>query len=129
KDLPRISRTRGSASKLTTTKSAGKWNVPTFTKTSSVIPTGLEIERSASSRVIHTRKALIDVYEGALTLRVSKEDITFNLNQTSRYSANYNDMTANRIDVIDMAREEYSQEVLGSYDVIACGKVAKIVNR
>nr|GEZ95515.1 hypothetical protein [Tanacetum cinerariifolium] len=48
-------------------------------------------------------KALIDVYEGELTLRVGKEAITFNLNQTSRYSANYNNMTANRIDVIDMA--------------------------
>nr|GEU96512.1 hypothetical protein [Tanacetum cinerariifolium] len=33
--------------------------------------------------------------------------------RTSRYSANYNDMTANRIDVIDMACEEYSQEVFG----------------
>nr|GEY69293.1 reverse transcriptase domain-containing protein [Tanacetum cinerariifolium] len=48
-----------------------------------------------------------------LTLHVGKEAITFNLDQTSRYSANYNDMTANRIDVIDMAYEEYSQEVLG----------------
>nr|GEZ48366.1 reverse transcriptase domain-containing protein [Tanacetum cinerariifolium] len=47
--------------------------------------------------------------------------ITFNLGQTSRYSANYNDMTANRIDVIDMACEEYSQEVLGFSDVIASG--------
>nr|GEY54644.1 reverse transcriptase domain-containing protein [Tanacetum cinerariifolium] len=46
---------------------------------------------------------------------------TFNLDQTSRYSANYNDMTANRIDVIDMASEEYSQEVLGFSDVIASG--------
>nr|GEX01152.1 reverse transcriptase domain-containing protein [Tanacetum cinerariifolium] len=41
--------------------------------------------------------------------------------RTSRYSANYNDMTANRIDVIDMACEEYSQEVLGFSDVIASG--------
>nr|GEU78230.1 reverse transcriptase domain-containing protein [Tanacetum cinerariifolium] len=57
-------------------------------------------------------KALIDVYEGELTLCVGKEAITFNLDQTSRYSANYNDMTANRIDIIDMACEEYSQEVL-----------------
>nr|GEV96848.1 reverse transcriptase domain-containing protein [Tanacetum cinerariifolium] len=47
--------------------------------------------------------------------------ITFNLDQTSKYSANYNDMTANRIDVIDMACEEYSQEVLGFSDVIASG--------
>nr|GEZ12622.1 hypothetical protein [Tanacetum cinerariifolium] len=33
-------------------KSAGKWNVPTFMKTSSATPTGREIKRSASSRVI-----------------------------------------------------------------------------
>ncbi|GKF43756.1 hypothetical protein Tco_0130308, partial [Tanacetum coccineum] len=60
-----------------------------------------------------TRRALIDVYEGELTLRVGKEAVTFNLNQTSRYSSNYDDMTANRINVIEMACEEYSQEVLG----------------
>nr|GEV57557.1 reverse transcriptase domain-containing protein [Tanacetum cinerariifolium] len=70
---------------------------------------------------IKTRRALIDVFEGELTLRVGKEAITFNLDQTSRYSANYNDMTTNRIDVIDMACEEYSQEVLGFSDVIASG--------
>nr|GEW84189.1 reverse transcriptase domain-containing protein [Tanacetum cinerariifolium] len=66
-------------------------------------------------------RALIDVFEGELTLCVGKEAITFNLNQTSRYSANYNDMTAKQIDVIDMACEEYSQEVLGFSDVIASG--------
>nr|GEU76024.1 reverse transcriptase domain-containing protein [Tanacetum cinerariifolium] len=43
-------------------------------------------------------RALIDVFEGELTLRVGKEAITFNLDQTSRYSANYNDMTKKRID-------------------------------
>nr|GEX57862.1 reverse transcriptase domain-containing protein [Tanacetum cinerariifolium] len=68
---------------------------------------------------LKTGRALIDVFEGELTLRVGKEAITFNLNQTSRYLSNYNDMTANRIDVIDMACEEYSQEVLGFSDVIA----------
>nr|GFC06239.1 reverse transcriptase domain-containing protein [Tanacetum cinerariifolium] len=35
--------------------------------------------------------------------------------------ANYNDMMANRIDVIDMACEEYSQEVISFSDVIASG--------
>nr|GEV32319.1 reverse transcriptase domain-containing protein [Tanacetum cinerariifolium] len=70
---------------------------------------------------LKTGRALNDVFEGELTLRVGKKAITFNLDQTSRYSANYNDMTANRIDVIDMACEEYSQEVLGFYDVIASG--------
>nr|GFB30816.1 reverse transcriptase domain-containing protein [Tanacetum cinerariifolium] len=58
-------------------------------------------------------RALIDVYEGELTLRVGKEAITFNLDQTLRYSANYNVMSVNRIDLIDVACEEYSQEVLG----------------
>ncbi|GJZ89230.1 hypothetical protein Tco_0661012 [Tanacetum coccineum] len=58
---------------------------------------------------LKTSRALIDVYEGEITLRVGREAITFNLDQTSRYTADYNHMTANRIDVIDMACEEYSQ--------------------
>nr|GEV92632.1 reverse transcriptase domain-containing protein [Tanacetum cinerariifolium] len=70
---------------------------------------------------LKTGRALINVFEGELSLRVGKEAITFNLDQTSRYSANYNDMTTNRIDVIDMACKEYSQEVLGFFDVIASG--------
>nr|GEV19326.1 reverse transcriptase domain-containing protein [Tanacetum cinerariifolium] len=70
---------------------------------------------------LKTERALIDVFEGELTLRVGKEAITFNLDQTSRYSANYSGMTAKRIDVIDMACEEYSQNVLGFSDVISSG--------
>ncbi|GJX85045.1 reverse transcriptase domain-containing protein [Tanacetum coccineum] len=70
---------------------------------------------------LKTGRALIDVYEGELTLRVGNEAITYNLDQTSRYSVNYNDMTANRIDVVELAYEEYSQEVLGFSDVIASG--------
>nr|GEW20457.1 reverse transcriptase domain-containing protein [Tanacetum cinerariifolium] len=46
------------------------------------------------------------------------EAITYNLDQTMRYSANYNQMTANKIDVIC---EEYSQEVLGFSDVTTSG--------
>nr|GEW27953.1 reverse transcriptase domain-containing protein [Tanacetum cinerariifolium] len=68
-----------------------------------------------------TGRALIDVFEGELTLRVGKEAITFNIDQTSRYYANYSDMTEKRIDVIDMACEEYSQEVLGFFDTISSG--------
>nr|GEY65241.1 reverse transcriptase domain-containing protein [Tanacetum cinerariifolium] len=70
---------------------------------------------------IKNERALIDVYVGELTLRFNNEAMTFNLDQTSRYSANYNDMTANRIDVISMACEEYTQEVRGFFDVIASG--------
>ncbi|GJW34671.1 reverse transcriptase domain-containing protein [Tanacetum coccineum] len=70
---------------------------------------------------LKTSRALIDVYKGEITLCVGKIAITFNLDQTSRYTANYNHMTANRIDVIDMACEEYSQEVLGFSNVISSG--------
>nr|GEY30931.1 hypothetical protein [Tanacetum cinerariifolium] len=38
------------------------------------------------------------------------EAITYNLDQTVRYSTNYNQMTANKIDVVELAYEEYSQE-------------------
>nr|GFA97534.1 reverse transcriptase domain-containing protein [Tanacetum cinerariifolium] len=49
------------------------------------------------------------------------EAITYNLDQTSRYSANYNQMTANKIDVTDEACEEYFQEVLGFSNVTTSG--------
>nr|GEY40597.1 reverse transcriptase domain-containing protein [Tanacetum cinerariifolium] len=42
---------------------------------------------------LKTECALIDVYEIELTLRVGKEAVTFNLDQTSRYSANYDAMS------------------------------------
>nr|GFA26482.1 reverse transcriptase domain-containing protein [Tanacetum cinerariifolium] len=64
---------------------------------------------------LKTGRALIDVYEGELTLRVGNKAVTFNLDQTSRYSANYDVELINRIDVIDVACEEYSQEVLGFF--------------
>ncbi|GJS55890.1 reverse transcriptase domain-containing protein [Tanacetum coccineum] len=70
---------------------------------------------------VKTGHALIDVYGGELTLLAGKEAITFNLDQTSRCSSNYDDNSVNRIDVIDMACEEYSQEVLGFSNVIASG--------
>nr|GFB16494.1 reverse transcriptase domain-containing protein [Tanacetum cinerariifolium] len=44
--------------------------------------------------------------------RVGNKAVTFNLDQTSRYSANYNAESINRIDLIDIACEEYSQEIL-----------------
>nr|GEV63960.1 reverse transcriptase domain-containing protein [Tanacetum cinerariifolium] len=70
---------------------------------------------------LKTGRALIDVFEDKLTLHVGKESITFNLDQTLRYSANYSDMTPKRIDIIDMACEEYSQDVLGFFDTISSG--------
>nr|GEV56092.1 reverse transcriptase domain-containing protein [Tanacetum cinerariifolium] len=66
-------------------------------------------------------RALIDVHKGELTLRIRNEAITYNLDQTSRYSANYDQMTANKIYVTNEACEEYFQEVLGFSDVTASG--------
>nr|GEV69821.1 putative reverse transcriptase domain-containing protein [Tanacetum cinerariifolium] len=62
---------------------------------------------------LRTDHALIDVYGEEITLQVNDEPVTFNLNQTTRYSSTYDDMSVNRIDVIDVAREEYAQEMLG----------------
>nr|GFC46985.1 reverse transcriptase domain-containing protein [Tanacetum cinerariifolium] len=66
---------------------------------------------------LKTSRALIDVHKGELTLRIRNEAITYNLDQTVRYSANYNQMTTNKIDVIESACEEYSQEVLSFSNV------------
>ncbi|GJT70389.1 hypothetical protein Tco_1029675 [Tanacetum coccineum] len=62
---------------------------------------------------------LIVVYEGELS-SCGKDSSTFNLDQTLRYSSNYVDNSVNRIDIIELACEEYSQEVLGFSDVVAC---------
>nr|GEW13243.1 retrovirus-related Pol polyprotein from transposon TNT 1-94 [Tanacetum cinerariifolium] len=61
----------------------------------------LILERS----FLKTERALIDVFED-----------------------NYNDMTANRIDIIDMACEGYLQEVLGFYDMIMSGNPTPYYN-
>nr|GEY66703.1 reverse transcriptase domain-containing protein [Tanacetum cinerariifolium] len=83
-----------------------------------------ELEDRSVSKPIGVAKDVsvkIDVHKGELTLRIENEAITYNLDQTARYSTNYNQMTANKIDVIDMACEEYSQEVIGFSDVTASG--------
>ncbi|GJX36931.1 reverse transcriptase domain-containing protein [Tanacetum coccineum] len=62
---------------------------------------------------LRTSRALIDVYGEEITLRVDNEAITFNLNQTTRYSSSYKDVSINRIDIIDVVCEEYAPELLG----------------
>nr|GFB21200.1 reverse transcriptase domain-containing protein [Tanacetum cinerariifolium] len=44
---------------------------------------------------LRTGRALIDVYGEEITLRVNDESITFNLNQTMRYSSTYDDNSVN----------------------------------
>nr|GEV79002.1 reverse transcriptase domain-containing protein [Tanacetum cinerariifolium] len=61
---------------------------------------------------LRTGRALIDVYREEITLRVNNKFVTFNLNQTMRYSSTYDDNSVNRVDVIDIACEEFAQDVL-----------------
>ncbi|GKF93485.1 hypothetical protein Tco_0280204 [Tanacetum coccineum] len=61
---------------------------------------------------MRTGRALIDVYGEEITLRVDNEAVTFNLDQTTRYSST-NDKSVNRIDIIDAICEEYVPELLG----------------
>ncbi|GKC33443.1 reverse transcriptase domain-containing protein [Tanacetum coccineum] len=68
---------------------------------------------------LRTTRALIDVYSEELTLRVDDETITFNVGKTSRYSRNYK--TVNQVNVIDVACEEYAQEVLRFLDSSTSG--------
>nr|GFA44211.1 reverse transcriptase domain-containing protein [Tanacetum cinerariifolium] len=98
-----------------TTRSGNAYQGPTIPTTSSSLPKVVERETKIETPVPNFEPVIAPVAEpiaateGELTLRVGKEVITFNIDQTLRYSANYNDLTANRINVIDMACEEYSQ--------------------
>nr|GEU43637.1 reverse transcriptase domain-containing protein [Tanacetum cinerariifolium] len=58
---------------------------------------------------VKTGRALIDVHKGELTLRIENEAITYNLDQTSRYSANYDQMTANDMKQIRLKRDKSEQ--------------------
>ncbi|GJZ46178.1 reverse transcriptase domain-containing protein [Tanacetum coccineum] len=68
---------------------------------------------------LRTARALIDVYGEDLTLRVDDEVITFKVWHTSRYSRNYK--MVNQVNVIDIACEEYAQEVLRFSDSSTSG--------
>nr|GEZ30058.1 reverse transcriptase domain-containing protein [Tanacetum cinerariifolium] len=84
---------------------------PTFVDFDADLRVPLILERS----FLKIGLALIDFYEGELTLRVGNKAVTFNLDQTTRYSSNYDNILVNRIDIIDVACEEYSQQVLGFF--------------
>ncbi|GJT42348.1 hypothetical protein Tco_0951063 [Tanacetum coccineum] len=60
-------------------------------------------------------------YRSQLTLRVNDEAITFKVGHTSRYPRNYYDESVNQINVIDVACEEYAQEVLRFLDSSTSG--------
>nr|GFA63216.1 reverse transcriptase domain-containing protein [Tanacetum cinerariifolium] len=82
-------------------------------------PTCMTLE--LADRLVSKLIGIAKDVKGELTPRIKNEAITYNLDQTSRYSASYDQMMANKIDVTDEACEEYFQEVLGFSNVTASG--------
>ncbi|GKB11366.1 reverse transcriptase domain-containing protein [Tanacetum coccineum] len=68
-------------------------------------------ELTPTRMTLETGRALIDVYGEEITLRVDNEAVTFNLDQTTRFSS-ANDMSVIRIDIIDAVCEEYALDLL-----------------
>nr|GFD07974.1 reverse transcriptase domain-containing protein [Tanacetum cinerariifolium] len=67
---------------------------------------------------LNTAHALIDVYEGEITLRYDDQSLTLKCGDTP--SISYNNLESlNKVDLIDATCEEYSQEVLGFTDVVS----------
>nr|GFC18242.1 reverse transcriptase domain-containing protein [Tanacetum cinerariifolium] len=67
---------------------------------------------------LSTAYALIDVYEGEITLRHDDQSFTLKCGDTP--SISYNNLESlNKVDLIDATCDEYSQEVLGFTDVVS----------
>nr|GEV96607.1 reverse transcriptase domain-containing protein [Tanacetum cinerariifolium] len=85
---------------------------------------GTEVAKKSKFKVkkgrpfLSTAHALIDVYEGEITLRHDDQSLTLKCGDTP--SISYNNLESlNKVDLIDATCEEYSQEVLGFTDVIS----------
>ncbi|GJZ69361.1 reverse transcriptase domain-containing protein [Tanacetum coccineum] len=64
---------------------------------------------------LRTARALIDVHGEKMTLRHDDQSVTFKVGDTKKFSYNAIE-SVNKVDFIDIACEEYSQEILGIDD-------------
>ncbi|GKC04129.1 reverse transcriptase domain-containing protein [Tanacetum coccineum] len=69
---------------------------------------------------LRTTRALIDVHGEQMTLRHDDQSITFKVGDTKTFSYNTIE-SVNRVDVIDVACEEFAQEVLGFSNISKSG--------
>ncbi|GJV84133.1 reverse transcriptase domain-containing protein [Tanacetum coccineum] len=69
---------------------------------------------------LSTAQALIDVHGEQMTLRHDDQSITFKVGDTKTFSYNTIE-SVNRVDVIDVACEEFAQEVLGFSNISKSG--------
>nr|GEW18502.1 hypothetical protein [Tanacetum cinerariifolium] len=92
------------------------WNPLTFSRLATMDPPGDIMAQITQPR--STAHALIDVYEGEITLRHDDQSLTLKCGDTP--SISYNNLESlNKVDLIDATCEEYSQEVLGFTDVVS----------
>ncbi|GJW30164.1 reverse transcriptase domain-containing protein [Tanacetum coccineum] len=69
---------------------------------------------------LRTARALIDVHGEKMTLRHDDQTVTFKVGDTKNFSYNAIE-SVNKVDFIDIACEEYSQEILGFSEVLTNG--------
>ncbi|GJT08077.1 reverse transcriptase domain-containing protein [Tanacetum coccineum] len=69
---------------------------------------------------LRTARALIDVHGEQMTLRHDDQSIAFKVGDTKTFSYNTIE-SVNRVDVIDIAYEEFAQEVLGFSNISKSG--------
>nr|GEY84173.1 reverse transcriptase domain-containing protein [Tanacetum cinerariifolium] len=106
-----------------TTRSGNAYQGPTIPTTYSFLPQVVERETEVKKDMVPPTNngSTKDVQPPVVQTKTHVQNSEPVVAPTSRYSANYNYITANRIDVVDMACEEYSQEVLSFSDVIVSG--------
>ncbi|GKD92836.1 hypothetical protein Tco_1372673 [Tanacetum coccineum] len=83
----------------------------------------LHFELSFADALLHIPKsarALIDVHGEQMTLRHDDQSVTFKVGDTKTFSYNTIE-SVNQVDVIDVACEEYAQEVLGFSNISKSG--------
>nr|GFB72151.1 reverse transcriptase domain-containing protein [Tanacetum cinerariifolium] len=96
-----------------------KLRLPTLNDTKMVLELAdRTISKPTGPPFLSTAHALIDVYEGEITLRHDDQSLTLKYGDTP--SISYNNLESlNKVDLIDVTCEEYSQEVLGFTDVVS----------
>ncbi|GJW68519.1 reverse transcriptase domain-containing protein [Tanacetum coccineum] len=103
-----------------------KLNLQRLTKTRMILeladrststPTGIAEDVFVKKTSLRTARA-IDVHGEKMTLRHDDQSVTFKVGDTKKFSYNAIE-SVNKVDFIDIACEEYSQEVLGFSEVLA----------
>ncbi|GJR68110.1 reverse transcriptase domain-containing protein [Tanacetum coccineum] len=107
--------------KAITTRSGVSYDGPPISPPDGFVEIGNRSSSTVDTRrpFLRTAHALIDVYEGEITLRNDDQSLTKPLNVVMPFLSYNNLESLKKVDLIDATCEEYSQEVLGFSDSIA----------